>query len=81
MGRTECGGSGRTGTESTEQPSARVRRPGVTEDSRMNFSLPTTLGDWTVIVAAIVVTHLMFKIGSTVGLWHSDGAHLQLGKG
>jgi hypothetical protein len=47
----------------------------------MNFSLPTTLGDWTVIVAAIVVTHLMYRIGATVGLWHSDGAHLQLGKG
>jgi hypothetical protein len=47
----------------------------------MNFSLPTTLGDWTVIIAAIVVTHIMFSIGAAVGLWHSDGAHLQLGKG
>jgi len=47
----------------------------------MNFSLPTTLGDWTVIVAAIVVTHLMYMIGATVVLCHADGAHLQLGKG
>jgi hypothetical protein len=45
----------------------------------MNFSLPTTLGDWTLIIAAIVVTHVMFVVGGHLGMWHTADGHIQLG--
>lgn len=45
----------------------------------MNFSLPTTVGDWTLIVLAIGFTHMMFVIGGHLGMWHSADGHIHLG--
>lgn len=45
----------------------------------MNFNLPTTLGDWAVIAAAVIVTHIMFIVGGHIGLWHTANGHIQLG--
>lgn len=46
----------------------------------MNFNLPTTLGDWFVILAAVLITHFFFVWGLHAGWWHSDaGGHVQFG--
>lgn len=46
----------------------------------MNFNLPTTAGDWLVIVGAIVVTHFLFIVGAHAGWWSTDDkGHIQLG--
>ena len=49
----------------------------------MNFNLPSTAGDWFVIVAAIIVTHFLFVAGAHFGWWNTDsqGHIIMFGKG
>jgi hypothetical protein len=46
----------------------------------MNFNLPTTLGDWVIILGGIVIAHFLFVAGAHAGLWGTDpNGHIQLG--
>lgn len=45
----------------------------------MNWNIPSTVGDWMVIVGAILVTHGLFVLGAHAGWWGTDDrGHIHL---